>query len=304
MNKITLKIPATSANCGPGFDCLGVALNLYNEVTYEITDNDKLELEIEGEGAGYMQPGSYNLAFSSFFRVWNKVANGRHIGLKLKQLNRIPMSRGLGSSSSAIVGGVLAASILGEANLTKEELLRYANSLEGHPDNVAPAIYGNFTISFFESLGPKCFVLQPAKPIKFIACVPELKLSTELARKAIPFKINHKDAVVNASRTALLVAALTSGKYEYLPTAMQDKLHQPYRAHLIPGLREAFYGARNKGAYSAIISGAGSTIMAYASPDQDVEAIGAAMQNALKLKGVESQYYIYDMDTHGARIMW
>jgi len=213
------------------------------------------------------------------------------------------MSRGLGSSSAAIVGGVLAASILSEGNLSKDELLRFANSLEGHPDNVAPAIYGNFTISFFETKGPRCFVMEPAKPLKFIACVPELKLSTELARKSIPFKINHKDAVVNASRTALLVAALTSGKYEFLTTAMQDKLHQPYREHLIPGLREAFYGARNNGAYNAIISGAGSTIMAYADPGKDLDAIGIAMQRALKNKGVASKYYIYDMDREGATIL-
>lgn len=303
MNKITLRIPATSANCGPGFDCLGLALNLYNEVTYEIMDNGKLELNVEGEGAEYMQPGGFNLAFSSFFRVWNKLTNGRHIGLKLHQVNRIPMSRGLGSSSAAIVGGVLAASILSDCNLPKDELLRFANSLEGHPDNVAPAIYGNFTISFFEPKGPRSFVLRPAKPLKFIACVPEMKLSTEVARKAIPFKINHKDAVVNASRTALLVAALTSGQYEYLPTAMQDKLHQPYREHLIPGLRDAFYGARNNGAYNAIISGAGSTIMAYADPGKDLDAIGAAMQRALKAKGVESKYFIYDMDTEGAKLI-
>ena len=298
MNKVTLRVPATSANCGPGYDCFGVALNLYNEVTYELTDSGKMELDVQGEGAGTMAPAG-NVAFSSFFRVWNKITNARRTGLKISQINRIPMSRGLGSSSAAIVGGVYAANILGEGKFNKAELLRYANALEGHPDNVAPALYGNFNISFFEPQGPRSFVLQPAKPIKFVACIPELKIATEQARQAIPFKINHRDAVMNLSRSALLVAALCSGQYEYLATALLDKLHQPYREHLIPGLREAFYRAKLAGAYNAIISGAGSTIMAYAAPESDLEAIGNAMVSALKNKGVESRFAIFDMDTQG-----
>ncbi|MCQ2362678.1 MAG: homoserine kinase, partial [Acidaminococcaceae bacterium] len=275
MKKVTLQIPATSANCGPGFDSLGLALNFYNEVTYEILDHNGMELTVQGEGADYLKPFGGNLAFRSFYTVWNELTMGEHIGLKVSMVNRIPLSRGLGSSSACIVGGVMAASILSGANLSQEQLLHYANTLEGHPDNVAPAIFGNFTISYLDGQNnPHSLVIKPAKPLKFIALVPELQLSTEVARQAIPAAVPHKDAVFNTSRSALLVGAILSGNFEYLAAALEDKLHQPYRAHLIPGLKEIFAAARQVGAYNAIISGAGSTVMAYASPEADCEKIG------------------------------
>lgn len=304
MKKVTLQIPATSANCGPGFDSLGLAVNFYNEVTYEILEHRGMELEVKGEGADYLKPFGGNLAFRSFFTVWNELTKGSQIGLKVSMMNRIPLSRGLGSSSACIVGGVMAAGILSGVKLSKEELLEYANALEGHPDNVAPALYGNFTISYLDGKNiPHSLVLKPAKPMKFIALVPQLQLSTEVARQAIPASVPHKDAVFNTSRSALLVGAILSGNYEYLSAALDDKLHQPYRAHLIPGLEEIFDAARSAGAYNAIISGAGSTIMAYASPDADCERIADAMQRVFTKKNIKSQYHIFDMDKFGAKVL-
>ncbi|MBQ0067997.1 MAG: homoserine kinase [Phascolarctobacterium sp.] len=301
MKKIHLQIPATSANCGPGYDVLGLACSFYNEAIYEITDNYGFQLEVTGEGEEYLKPFGRNLAFSSFFRVWNEVTDGQRIGLKITMVNRIPMSRGLGSSSAAIVAGVMAANYLSDARLSKSQLLNYANDIEGHPDNVAPAIYGNFTISFIKDKIADCLVLKPVKPIKFVAVVPEFKLSTAEARRAIPETVPNKDAVFNTSRASLLVGSLLSGNYEYLATALEDKLHQPYRKHLIPGLEDVFTAAKKAGAYNAIISGAGSTVMAYVPCDGDCEKIGSAMQNAFEKKGVKSVYHIFDLDTEGAK---
>ncbi|MDO4935427.1 MAG: homoserine kinase [Phascolarctobacterium sp.] len=304
MKKVTLQIPATSANCGPGFDSLGLALNFYNEVTYEILDHNGMELTVQGEGADYLKPFGGNLAFRSFYTVWNELTMGEHIGLKVSMVNRIPLSRGLGSSSACIVGGVMAASILSGANLSQEQLLHYANTLEGHPDNVAPAIFGNFTISYLDGQNnPHSLVIKPAKPLKFIALVPQLQLSTEVARQAIPASVPHKDAVFNTSRSALLVGAILSGNYDYLAAALEDKLHQPYRAHLIPGLKEIFAAARQAGAYNAIISGAGSTVMAYASPEADCEKIGKAMQAIFTKNNIKSNYHIFDLDKIGAKVL-
>ena len=303
MDKVYLRVPATSANCGPGFDVLGLAVNLYNEACYEITPQRGFQLEVKGEGADYLKPFGRNLAFSSFFRVWNQVTGGERIGLKIKMLNRIPMSRGLGSSSSAIVAGVHAANVLSGNTLSEDELLGIATELEGHPDNVAPALYGGFTISYMDAGKAHSLRCLPAKPLKFIAVVPDRRLATSLARQAIPATVPHHDAVFNSSRSSLLVGSLLTGRYEYLSHALEDKLHQPYRAHLIPGLYEAWEAARAAGAYNGIISGAGSTIMAYADPEADHVAIAEAMKAALKGVGESCCYHILDLDTEGVKTL-
>ena len=303
MDKVYLRVPATSANCGPGFDVLGLAVNLYNEACYEITPQRGFQLEVEGEGAEYLKPFGRNLAFSSFFRLWNQVTGGERIGLKIKMLNRIPMSRGLGSSSSAIVAGVHAANVLSGNTLSEDELLGIATELEGHPDNVAPALYGGFTISYMDAGKAHSLRCLPAKPLKFIAVVPDRRLATSLARQAIPATVPHHDAVFNSSRSSLLVGALLTGRYEYLSHALEDKLHQPYRAHLIPGLYEAWEAAREAGAYNGIISGAGSTIMAYADPEADHVAIAEAMKAALNGVGESCCYHILDLDTEGVKTL-
>lgn len=301
MKKVTVRVPATSANCGPGFDTLGLACTLYNETTYEITDRKGFQLYVTGEGAEYLKPFGRNLAFASFLRVWNKITDNERIGLKVTMINRIPMSRGLGSSSSAIVAGLYAANALCNDFYTKDQLLEIATDIEGHPDNVAPAIYGGFTISYMEAGKAHSLRLLPAKPLKFIAVVPDSKLPTSLARQAIPANVPHHDAVYNTSRASLLVGALLSGHYEHLGMALEDKLHQPYRAHLIPGLTDVFAAAKAAGAYNAIISGAGSTVMAYAAPDADCKGIAEAMVQTFAEHGEHACYHILDLDMDGVK---
>ena len=301
MNKVSIRVPATSANCGSGFDTLGLACTLYNEVTYEITSSRGFQLEVTGEGAEYLKPCGRNLAFASFLRVWNEVTARERIGLKVTMHNRIPMSRGLGSSSSAIVAGIYAGNILSGNRFNDDELLGFATEIEGHPDNVAPALLGGFTISYMDGRKAHSLRVEPAKPLKFIAVVPERRLPTVLARQAIPKTVSHHDAVFNTSRASLLVGTLLSGEYQYLASGLEDKLHQPYRAHLIPGLDDVFEAARNAGAYNAIISGAGSTVMAYADVNSDHEKIARAMQDAFLKNNEPCAYHILDLDLDGVK---
>ncbi|MBR5589002.1 MAG: homoserine kinase, partial [Phascolarctobacterium sp.] len=234
-------------------------------------------------------------------RVWNEVTDRERIGLKITMHNRIPMSRGLGSSSSAIVAGIYAGNILSGNKFNDDELLGFATEIEGHPDNVAPALLGGFTISYMDGLKAHSLRVEPAKPLKFIAVVPERRLPTSLARQAIPKEVPHHDAVFNTSRASLLVGALLSGEYKYLSAGLEDKLHQPYRAHLIPGLEEVFAAAKEAGAYNAIISGAGSTVMAYADMNADHEKIARAMQDAFLKKNEPCAYHILDLDLDGVK---
>ncbi len=300
--KITVRVPATSANCGPGFDCMGLALTYYNITTYEVTDEPGFKLQVRGEGADTLKPHGRNLAFASFLRLWNKYTGGERIGLKAEMVNNIPLSRGLGSSSSAIVAGLYAANKILGSPYDKETLLAMATEIEGHPDNVAPALYGGFVVGYKDAEGEvHSLKLKIAAPLKFIAAVPERKLSTALARQALPKTVPHADAVFNSSHAALLTAALLSGRGELLGEALKDKLHQPYRAHLIPGLQKVFDAAQKAGAYQAIISGAGSTVLAYAPAAADGAAIGEAMCAAFRAEGEACRYHVLSLDEEGAK---
>ena len=301
---VTVRVPATSANCGPGFDSLGLALTLYNDFTFTISDETfGFSLEVEGEGKDSFHASGRNMAFASFLQVWNKVTNRQRIGIHVDMCNQVPKSRGLGSSSTAIVAGITAASILSGADMTRDEILQEANVMEGHPDNVAPAIYGGFTISFQENGVAHTLRTVPKMPLKFIAVVPDMQLSTHLAREAIPKEITHSDAVFNASRTALLTAALLEDRPELLQFALEDKLHQPYRSKLIPGLSEVFAAGEEAGAYKCIISGSGSTLLAYASPDKDGDVIGKAMVDAFLQCGQTAVYLVLQLNTKGTEIL-
>lgn len=301
MQKVSVRVPATSANCGPGFDTLGLACNLYNYFTYEITDSG-LSLEIEGEGSGKLQTNKKNLAFLSFFKIWDRLV-GKNVGLRITMKNDIPMSRGLGSSSTAIVAGLTAANVLTGDTLTKNDLVCLATEIEGHPDNVAPAILGGITISYLEKGKADSLRFLPKKPLKLVAVVPDFPLATSLARAAIPPNVPHQDAVFNTSRAALLVGALLTGEYQHLPAGLDDRLHQPYRAHLIPGLEHVFAAAKSQGAYGAIISGAGSTLMAYVPEHVDCNKVGLAMSQAFDKNGMSSIFHILDIDAEGAIVL-
>ncbi len=251
-----VRVPASSANLGPGFDCFGIAWQLYNEIEF-LKEGDGLKIT----GCPKEYRNENNLCYTAYREVL-KYADVPEHPLKINFLkNEIPVSRGLGSSAALITGGVTAANELNNLKLTKQELFSIATAVEGHPDNIAPAIFGGFTASAMD--GEKAFsVSYPlSEKLHFTAFVPDRELSTELSRSVLPKSCKITDAVFNISRTALLIKALETGDSELLFTALQDKIHQPYRFKLIEGYDEAKAVAFNLGACGMCISGSGSTML-------------------------------------------
>ena len=299
--QVRVRIPATTANCGPGFDTLGIACTLYNEVVLELAGPaGQVEISVSGDGADTLPTNSRNLVLRAVRTVLDKVGETQ-TGIRLSLVNAIPLSRGLGSSSAAIVGGLVAANAIVGNRFNQAEILDMATEMEGHPDNVAPALYGGFTISVMAGGQVTCLRLPLPQQLKLVVCIPEFRLSTHKARQAIPAMVPHKDAVFNVSRAALLVGALASGKLECLGEALNDKLHQPYRASLIPGMPEVFTAGRAAGARGVAISGAGPSLMAYTA--ERPQAVGEAMVAAFAAKQIVSRYLCLDIDYEGAKVV-
>ncbi|MCI5801538.1 MAG: homoserine kinase [Oscillospiraceae bacterium] len=254
---IKVKIPATSANIGAGFDSLGLALNLYNEVEMEESDS----IDIRSLDAVKVPCDSSNLIYQSAKYIFD-LCDKPLSGLKIRQSNNIPMARGLGSSSACIVGGLTGANHLLGDPLGIDELVNIAATMEGHPDNSTPALLGGLVTAVLEN-GKVYYVKQEISDhLQFVTFIPNFELKTSFARAALPKEIPHKDGVFNLSRAALMSVSLYSEKYENLRVAADDRLHQPYRLSLISGAHEVFDMAYKLGAYAAYISGAGSTLMA------------------------------------------
>ncbi|MHC1758194.1 MAG: homoserine kinase [Negativicutes bacterium] len=299
--QVRVRIPATTANCGPGFDTLGIACTLYNEVALELLEpGDEVQIQVTGDGADTLPVGDRNLVLRSVRTVFGR-AEKKPAGIRLTLHNNIPLSRGLGSSSAAIVGGLVAANAVIGNRYSQNELLNMATQLEGHPDNVAPALMGGFTVSVMQGEKVICLRLPVPKQLQMVVCIPDFRLSTHKARQAIPATLPHQDAVYNVSRTALLVGALASGQIEYLSDALDDKLHQPYRAALIPGMTDVFAAGKAAGALGVTMSGAGPSLMAYTVEKTD--AIGEAMVEAFQSHDVKSRYLCLGVDYEGARII-
>ena len=254
---VKILVPATSANVGAGFDALGLALSLHNTVTMEEWD----KLDIMASDGSLVPTGTSNLIYRSAKAVYEQL--GKPIkGLRIRQENPIPMARGLGSSSACIVAGILGANALLGSPLTKRQMLTLATSIEGHPDNVAPAMLGGFVSSVFDEGQVFTARKEINEELAFATFIPNFKLLTEKARAALPKTVDRRDAVYNLSRAALATAAFCDGDYELLRVATKDALHQQYRLPLIPGGERVFEIAWDLGAYAVYISGAGPTIMA------------------------------------------
>ncbi len=254
---IKIKIPATSANLGAGFDALGLAVSLYNEVN--IAEDDRLTV-ISVDGTD-IPCDETNLIYTTVKQLCDLC--GRTLsGLRIEQVNRIPMTRGLGSSSACIVAGLLAGNMLLDEPMKLDDLVDLAARIEGHPDNTTPALLGGIVTSVFD--GKRVFYVRQEvdSRLRFIAIIPDFELKTSVARGCLPREIPFKDAVHNLSRAALFSSSLLTGKYENLRVAVGDVLHQPYRMPLIPHAKEVFQKCYDLSAYAAYISGAGPTIMA------------------------------------------
>ena len=223
MKKVTVKVPATTANIGPGFDCLGCAFSLYDTLTYEIIDSG---LEIIGDSPAYCN--EHNLAVRGYKSVTDRLAIPMD-GLRITADYRIPMSHGLGSSAAMIVAGAAAANALHGSPFTKDELLEITTALEGHPDNLAPALFGGLTASLMLGEKPVTVRYTLSKNVAFTVLIPDFNLSTSLARSVLPDTVSRGDAIFNISHTAVLLKALELGDGEIISAALDDRLHQPSR---------------------------------------------------------------------------
>jgi homoserine kinase len=263
-----LYVPATLANLGSGFDALGVALDLYLEVEAEPAREDAFFYEGEGR-----VEGTDNLIHQGY-RAGVEALGEAYRPLAVRAFNPIPLARGMGSSSAALVAGVALADRVYGGRLGREGVFRVAARLEGHPDNVAPAVYGGFVAALADP--PLALPLPRPEGALFVLAVPPYEVPTLLARKALPGSVPFQDAVFNLARSALWPAALYSGRYEALREACRDRLHQPYRAGLMPGVEEAIEGALEAGAWAAFVGGAGPTLAALV-PRERVEGVARAL---------------------------
>ena len=301
---IRVRVPGTSANCGPGFDSLGLACDIYNDLELTLTTDPGLEISMSGEGAENIPCDERNICWQSVQLLLERAGVTEFKGARIHMLNRVPLSRGLGSSATAIVAGLKAANVIIGNRYNRHELLQFANEVEGHPDNVAPAIYGGFTINTVTEGHVECFSLMPKLRLELVVAVPDFPLSTRKAREVLPEKVTRQEAVYNISRAAMLAAALVRGNERFLKTAFDDALHQPYRAALIPGMYEVFRAAREAGAIGANLSGAGPCLIAYV-PERlrAAEKVGEAMCATFREHGVNAEAKILALDSRGAHII-
>lgn len=296
---IRVQVPATTANMGPGFDCLGMALKLYNYVEMKQLNNG-LIIEIQGDGAGSIPTDHRNIVYQAAQRVFT-AANYQPTGLRIRLTNKIPTCRGLGSSAAAIVGGVVAANRLTGNQLSTKKLLKIATDMEGHPDNVAPALLGGIVISATLEGKVQTIKIDPPPALKTIVAVPNFQLSTKQAREVLPSNITLQDAVFNISRVALLVGALCKGELEHIGYAMEDRLHQDYRASLVPGMKKVLAAAKLAGAKGVVLSGAGPTLIAFA--DKSMDLIAQVMRDTFKQAGVQAKVMVLEPSTIGVRAL-
>lgn len=299
-NSMVIRVPATTANMGPGFDCLGMALNLYNEFEFtQSSEPTKLEaFDIEGEKIHLPED---NLLWQSFVKVYE------HIGEEIPQVQikikvGVPMARGLGSSATAIVGGLLGANYFAQNPLSSQELMNLAIALEGHPDNVIPAFMGNCILSV-GSGDNWHFVPIPVNPdIALVLAIPDFELSTEEARGVLPKSLSYSDSVFNIAHLGLLLRGLDTGNSEWLTEALKDKLHQPYRRSLIKGYDELEQAVLSHKGYGMVISGAGPTLLALC-PYDEAQNIAQAMENAWADLGITGKVRSLLIDTRGAEVI-
>lgn len=275
---VAVRVPATSANLGPGFDTLGLGLSVYDELLVTATEAPGLRIDVEGEGQGDIAVDESNLVVRAMAYTYEAV--GRPMpGIRMHAHNAIPHGRGLGSSGAAVVAGILAAKGLleGDVEIGPDTLLRLATELEGHPDNVAPALFGGLTIAWMDEAVPQHKKLLVHRGVSPLVFVPGFTMSTTVARSLQPLHVPREDAIFNLSRSALLIAALTQSP-ELLLAATEDKLHQNYRAQAMPETDHLVRMLRAQG-FAAVVSGAGPSVLVLADgPGRRLEAAAMARE--------------------------
>lgn len=296
---ITVRVPATSANMGAGFDCMGVAVNLYN--TIEIKEINR-GLEIVGSNvADYIPRSSKNLIYRSMLAVFDTVGC-RVPGIRINQKSDIPVTRGLGSSSACVIGGMLAANVMSGKKLTYPELLNIALEFEGHADNITPAMFGGMCISVVNGgkIIHKSIKIDPS--IKFAAIIPDYSVGTKKARKSLPDRLSYADAVFNMSRAVSFALCMSEGKLDNLGELVQDRMHQKYRKHNVRNFDDLYMKSYEYGSKATYLSGSGPSIICIV--NDNYTSFINNMNRYIKEKKIEAVCRLLSIDNVGAIVKY
>jgi len=300
--KINVKVPATTANLGPGFDALGLALDLWNEAEFTATTDKQITVKVRGDGKDTLPTDKTNAVAEAALLI-HKLAGKPCSGLQIKCNNRVPLSSGLGSSSAAMLTGMLGANALLGNPFSRDEILKTAIETEGHPDNVAPAMLGGLVASIIHEnrvVSLRLTLTSKRSSIHVVVVLPDFDFPTKQARAILPNRIDRKDAIHNISRAVIVTEAFRNGDLDMLGEAMEDKLHQPYRLPLIPGASDAISAMKKAGASAVALSGAGPSLIAFSSKHET--AIGEAAKRVFAGAGLNSRIYKLKISRKGAEV--
>jgi homoserine kinase len=307
MASVTVRVPASTANLGSGYDAFGLALALHNTVSAEFAASDEWQITVTGEGAATAPRDARNLVARSMARLFAEVGECR--GARVTCANGIPFGRGLGSSSAAIVGGLVAANELAGRPLEDGSLFRLAVEIEGHPDNVAAALHGGFTICWAEDGAPLSAHVDPPGGIAAVVVVSEGPLSTRRARALLPHDVPHTDAAFDAGRAGLLATGIALGRRDLIGPGMNDRLHEQYRAVAVTDLEEVRRALLAAGADGAALSGAGPSVIGLVAGEDDREAIARATEVAAQAAVLLADHAgrrtpeVFPLDREGATVL-
>ncbi|MEA5594826.1 homoserine kinase [Rivularia sp. UHCC 0363] len=298
VSSVRVTVPATTANLGPGFDCFGAALTLYNQLKFILEANQKLVINITGTEAARVATDESNLVYQAFVKFFQHIEQTPP-PVKIEIKLGVPLARGLGSSATAIVGGLIGANILAGDILTPTQIMELAIAMEGHPDNVVPALLGGCRLAATSDAGWEICDIPWCDNIVPVLAIPDFELSTSVAREVLPTQVSRGDAIFNTAHLGLLLRGLETGNKNWLRAGLQDKLHQPYRKSLIHNYENIYEAALSAGAYGMVISGAGPTLLAI-TDTANSQAVATAMASEWQNKGIIAQVQALQIDRKGA----
>ncbi len=305
--RVVVEVPASSANLGAGYDCVGVALGLMNRIEVEVRgwSRGEMELSVDGEGAEELPADASNRCVQGIEAALREVRGTLPdgIGWRIDMRNEIPLARGLGSSAAATVAGLVAGNALLGEPLTSADLLRLATAIEGHPDNAAAALLGGFTVSALVDGGVEALRFDAPRDLRAVLFIPDLRLPTAEMRAALPAKVPLADAVSNLTRVAVGVAGMATGRFDLLRILTVDRLHEQYRARVYPQLPQLIESARKAGAIGACLSGAGSTVLAFSDSVRTITRIEAAFGAAAADTDLTGRIAVVAFRNTGAQVI-
>ena len=296
-----IRVPATTANLGAGFDCIGAALSLYNEFTFTPIETQSLVIAVQGLEAARVHTDATNLAYQAFLKLYTQIDRVPPV-IQLEIKLGVPLARGLGSSATAIVGGLLGANTLAGNPLSPAAVMQLAIEMEGHPDNVVPALIGGCQLAATSANGWAIADIPWHSSIVPVVAIPHFELSTAEARSVLPTEYSRADAIFNTAHLGLMVRGLETGNPDWLSAGLTDRIHQPYRQKLIPGYTDVEQAVIATGGYGMVISGAGPTLLALSSAECS-EAVATAMTEAWATHDVIAVAHLLTVDMQGAMIV-